>query len=307
MSWIALVVMATVLDSLRIFIDNYVSDVYFKKRLAFAQRLFYGYAGLLAAVIILAITRFDIHSMDPRIIGFLFLSGLISAASTVPYIRVLEIDDSTNLGIFIQLAPILYLVLGWIFLGESFSPTQLLAFAVILTAPLLIVLTARKKSRQTKIKAVIYALVYVFLAVIGNLVFVMANEKSPSFTSSIAFLTLGKAIGNIGIVWARPKWHRRFYKVLKASKYKIIPPMFINYLISLAKDFAYRGAMVVAPAVAIASAASDSTEPIVIFFMGILLTLIWPKFGREKLDKKSILTHLAATILVVIGIVLLQM
>ncbi|MBR3256281.1 EamA family transporter [Candidatus Saccharibacteria bacterium] len=307
MIWVILVIFATVLDSLRIFVDNYVSDVYFKKRLAYSQRLFYGYLGLVAAIIILAVSGSDIHSASPGIIAFLILSGLLSAASAVPYIRTLEIDDSTNLGIFIQLAPILYLILGWLFLGDTFSPMQLVAFVVILAAPLLIVLTTRKRSRHTKIKAVVYALIYVFIAVVGNLIFVIANEKSPSFVSSIGLLTLGKSLGYIAIVWSRPKWHRRFYRVLKTSKYKVLLPMFINYAISLVKDFVYRGALVFAPTVAVASAASDSTEPIVIFFMGILLTLIWPKFGREKLDKKSILTHLVATVLVVIGIVLLQM
>jgi hypothetical protein len=56
-----------------------------------------------------------------------------------------------------------------------------------------------------------------------------------------------------------------------------------------------------------ASAASDSVTPVVIFFMGIVLTLIWPKFGREKLNRKNVLVHLVATMLVVIGIVLLQL
>lgn len=307
MTWVVLVIFATVLDALRIFVDNYVSDVYFKKRLAFAQRLFYGYMGLAAAVIILLVIGFDFSSIDIGVIGLLVLAGLISATSTIPYIKVLEIDDSTNLGIFIQLAPVLYLILGWLFLGETFTASQLVALAIILAAPILIVLTARKRSRQTKVKAVAYALVYVFIAVVGNLVFVVANEKSPNFVTSIAFLTLGKAIGNIAIVWSRPKWHRRFYKVVKQSKYRVLMPMTANYLISLAKDFTYRGALVLAPTVAVASAASDSSEPIVIFFMGLLLTLIWPKFGREKLDRKTILTHLAATVLIVIGVVLLQM
>lgn len=307
MIWIILVIFATILDSLRIFVDNYVSDVYFKKRLAYAQKLFYGYLGLIATIIILSISGFNIHSTSPEIIVFLIISGFLSAASAIPYIKTLEIDDSTNLGIFIQLAPIFYLVLGWFFLGNTFSPMQLVAFAVILTAPLLIILTARKRSRHTKIKAIIYALVYVFIAVVGNLIFVIANENNLNFISSIGLMTLGKSLGYIAIVWSRPKWHRRFYKVLKTSKYKVLLPMLANYTISLIKDFAYRGALVFAPTVAVASAASDSTEPIVIFFMGILLTLIWPKFGREKLDKKSILTHLVATVLVVIGIVLLQM
>ncbi len=306
MIWITLVIFATLLDSLRIFVDNYVSDVYFKKHLAYSQKLFYGSLGIITSIILLVASGFNIQSANLGIIGLLILSGLLSALASLPYLRTLEIDDSTNLGIFIQLAPILYLVLGWLFLGETFAPIQLIAFAFILAAPLLIVLTTRKKSRHTKIKAIIYAFTYVFIAVIGNLVFVIANTENDRFISSIAFLTLGKAIGSILIIWSRPKMHRRFYRVLKASKYKVIRPMFINYFISLAKDFTYRGALVLAPAVAVASAASDSTEPIVIFFMGLLLTLVWPKFGREKLDKKSILTHLTATILIVIGIVLLQ-
>lgn len=307
MTWIILVIFATVLDALRIFIDNYVSDVYFKKRLAFAQRLFYGYMGLAAAVIILLVIGFDFSSISIETVGLLVLAGLIGATSTIPYIKVLEIDDSTNLGIFIQLAPIFYLLSGWLFFGEAFAINQLFAFAAILSAPILIVFTTRKRSRQTRIKSVVYALIYVFITVIGNLVFIAANEKSPDFVASIAFLTLGKAIGNIAIVWSRPKWHRRFYKVVKQSKYRVLMPMTANYLISLAKDFTYRGALVLAPTVAVASAASDSSEPIVIFFMGLLLTLVWPKFGREKLDRKTILTHLAATVLIVIGVVLLQM
>ena len=82
--------------------------------------------------------------------------------------------------------------------------------------------------------------------------------------------------------------------------------MLANFCIGTAKEFTYRAALATAPTVAMASVASDSSEPIVIFFMGLLLTLLWPKFGREKLDKKSIIVHLVATALVVTGIIILQ-
>ena len=86
----------------------------------------------------------------------------------------------------------------------------------------------------------------------------------------------------------------------------MLRPLSINCLVRVVQQFAYRGALIAAPTVAIASVASDSAEPIVIFFMGLLLTLIWPKFGREKLQRKTVLVHLIATILVVVGIILLQ-
>ena len=93
---------------------------------------------------------------------------------------------------------------------------------------------------------------------------------------------------------------------MKSIKNKVLVPLAASFSVGVIKSFAYRAALIAAPALALASAASDSIEPIVIFFMGLLLTLIWPKFGREKLQKKVILVHLVATILVVIGIVLMQ-
>ncbi len=307
MIWLVFVSIATLLDSTRIFIDNYVSDVYFKGRGAVSQKLFYGYAFIFCAIIFAFITGFDFNTDYLTNFLLFFLSGLLSSFAGIPYYRALELDDSTNIGIFTQLAPILYLVLGWLFLNETFSPLQLLSFFIVISAPLLIVITTRKRSRKIKIKAVFYALLYVLIAVIGNLLFVKENTPELNFLTEILFIFLGKGIGNLIIIYTRPKWRRRFYSILSSSHKKVLRPLAINTVIGFTKDIAYRLGLVMAPTVAIASAASDSAEPIVIFFLGILLTLIWPKFGREKLDRKTVIVHLIATILVVVGVILLQL
>ena len=307
MNWIALVAAAVVLDALRIFIDNYTSDTYFKGREAVAQKWFYGFVYLAMGAAILLATRFGLGETDWASVGSFVLSGFLASLAGVPYFRALEIEDSTNIGIFIQLAPVLYLVLGWFFLGERFSPMQLIAFAVIMAAPILIIATTKKRSRKIKLQAVFYAFIYVLLVVIANLIFVKKNDLEFGFINEIAWLFIGKALGNFAVMIAVPKWRKRFGHVYRSSKKKVLRPMLVNCLVGLGKDFAYRAALVAAPAVAVASAASDSVEPIVIFFMGLVLTLIWPRFGREKLDKKTVLVHLLATALVVAGIVMIQM
>lgn len=307
MTWIILVSLATILDSTRIFVDNYASDVYFKGRGAVSQKLFYGYAFILITLVLLVLTGF---SFDPNYAlnyALFFASGLLSSVAGIPYYKALELDDSTNIGIFTQLAPVLYLILGWFFLDEVFSPLQLIAFVIILSAPFLIIATTKKRSRKIKIKAVLYASLYVFIAVIGNLIFVKENVPELNFLSEMLFVFFGKGIGNLIIVYTRPKWRRRFHNVVQDSHYKVLRPLVANSIIGFAKDLVYRMGLITAPAVALASAASDSAEPIVIFFMGLLLTLIWPKFGREKLGKKPVMVHLTATILVVLGIILLQL
>ena len=307
MTWIILVSLATILDSTRIFVDNYASDVYFKGRGAVSQKLFYGYAFILITLVLLILTGFSFDSNYALNYALFFASGLLSSVAGIPYYKALELDDSTNIGIFTQLAPVLYLILGWFFLDEVFSPLQLIAFVIILSAPFLIIATTKKRSRKIKIKAVLYASLYVFIAVIGNLIFVKENVPNLNFLSEMLFVFFGKGIGNLIIVYTRPKWRRRFHNVVQGSHYKVLRPLVANSIIGFAKDLVYRMGLITAPAVALASAASDSAEPIVIFFMGLLLTLIWPKFGREKLGKKPVMIHLTATILVVLGIILLQL
>ncbi|MBO4812666.1 EamA family transporter [Candidatus Saccharibacteria bacterium] len=310
MMWLLLVLLSSFLDSTRIFVDNFISDTFFKGRLAASQKCFTVFAELITAIILIAVTGFNFGGTESYIFFLIILAGAIYTIGGIPYFRALEIEETTNIGIFVQLAPILYLVLGWIFLNESFSVYHLIAIPIILLAPLVVVVNARKRSRKVKLRAVFYAFLYVLFAVIGNLIFVKTNDLDSNhlnFFSETGFFYLGSCISNVIIVILRPKWRKRFVDVAKKNKLKLFAPISINFIINVIKNITYRAGLVLAPTVAIASAASDSVEPIIIFFMGIVLTLIWPQFGREKLQKKTILVHLVATVLVVVGIVLLQL
>ncbi len=306
MNWILLISIAVLTDALRIFTDNYISDVYFKETGAVSQKFFYGFAYILISLVTFIVIGFSPFQAELMPVGLILLSGVLVSLAGIPYYRALEIEDSTNIGIFIQLAPILYLVFGWFFLDESFSPIQLAAFVVILAAPALVILTTRKRSRKVKLKAVFYAFTYVLIAVIGNLFFVKADASSLSFVEEIALLFLAKGITDVVTIYVKPKWRKRFKNVFRANRRKIIRPLLAHTLFAAATDFTYRNALVVAPAVALASATTDSATPIVIFFMGLLLTIVWPKFGREKLNRKTVIVHFIATILVVTGIILIQ-
>ena len=306
MNWLILVAIAVLFDSARIYIDNYISDFYFKGREAVSQKLFFGYAFVVVSILLAVVFGIDFSVAPASTFWLLLLAGVLSSVAGIPYYRTLELDNSTNLGIFIQTAPILYLVLGWLFLGETISPSQLVAFLIILAAPITIILTTQKRSRKVKLRAVFYAFLYVLISVSGNLIFVKENASALSFPIEMSLLFMGKGVGNLIIMAVCRKWTRRFKNVYHSSRKKVLKPLFSTLSFSLVKDFAYRSALILAPSVAIASATSDSIEPIVIFFMGIILTLIWPNFGREKLNRKNVIVHLAATVLVVIGIIILQ-
>lgn len=306
MSWLAILAIAVISDALRIFIDNYASDYYFKEKGAVSQKIASGLILPIIGIIVLIVNGFNPSAVDPIAIILLLLSGLLGSLAGIPYYRALELDDSTNIGLFFQFSPILYLLLNWLFFGQSFSIMQLIGSIIILGAPLMVVLTAKKRSRKIRIMAATYAFISILFYVASGVLFVQTNTAELGLFNEISLALIARGLSDLIIIGSRKHWRRRLAKVVKSSRRKVLIPIGASLLMRIIQEFSYRIGLVIAPTVAIASAASDSVEPIVIFFMGLLLTLIWPKFGREKLQKKVILVHLIATILVVIGIVLMQ-
>lgn len=307
MNWIIVLAIAVISDALRIFIDNYVSDVYFKEKGAVSQKIVAGIVTPILGAIILIFNGFNFAEIPSITIALLLASGVFSSLAGIPYYKALEIDDSTNIGIFFQFSPILYLIIGWIIGDEQFSVIQLLACFIILAAPLLVVLTARKRSRKVRIKAALLAFISIIFYVASGETFIQGNVDSINIFSEVGLVLIAKGLSDLLIIGSRRKLRHRLAKVIKSSRRKVLFPINASIVMRIIQEFSYRIGLIIAPSVAIASAASDAVEPAVIFFMGLLLTLLWPKFGREKLQKKTILVHFIATILVIIGIVILRL
>lgn len=306
MKWILIIAAAVVSDSLRIFIDNYVSDVYFKEHGAVAQKIASGLAYPIIGILILAINNFDIASIPPLTLGLLIISGILSSIAGIPYFKALEIDDSTNIGIFFQFSPILYLILGWAISNEPFAITQLIGSLIIIIAPALIIITARKRSRKIRLRAAALSFLSIIFYVLSGETFILADTANLGLFNGVGLILIAKGFADLVIIGSRRKWRHRLITVIESSHRKVLWPISAGIVLRFIQEFSYRIGLVLAPTVAIASAASDSVEPIVIFFMGLVLTLIWPRFGREKLQKKVVLVHLIATVLVATGIIILQ-
>lgn len=306
MNWLVVLAIAVVSDALRIFIDNYISDVYFKEKGAVSQKIVSGIVTPILGIIILIVTGFNFTEIPPVALTLLLMSGVLGSLAGIPYYKALEIDDSTNIGIFFQFSPILYLIIGWIIGDEHFSIIQLLACFIILAAPLLVVITAKKRSRKVRIKAALLAFISIIFYVASGETFIQGNVDGINIFSEIGLVLITKGLSDLLIIGSRRKLRRRLAKVIKSSRRKVLFPINISIAMRVIQEFSYRIGLIIAPSVAIASAASDAVEPAVIFFMGLLLTILWPKFGREKLQKKTVLVHFIATVLVIIGIVILR-
>ena len=314
MNWISLIVISLLSNALWTFDENYISDVYFKGKGYSGQKVTFGFAYIIIAILAFMIFDIEIESLAALPVIYIITAGAVCSIADLLYCRAVEIEDSTTISIFSQLSPIFYLIFGWFLLDETFSVHQLIAFAIIITAPFLIIFASKKKNRKIKIKTVLLILAFVMIEALMNIVFVknsfaVTNVAMSDFRKLLIatmILLFGQGIGSLVISFSRPNIMKRFRYVIRRSQLRVFVPIIVSIVTSVIAQVSYLGVLALAPSVALAAALNDSLLPVVMLIVGIVLSIIWPNFGREKIEKKSILVHSLATICVVIGIIILQ-
>ena len=302
MLWILLVVVAALTVSISAFLDNFITDVTFKKNTPQAAKYFYGFAYLITALLIPLFFEINLPSVSN--VFLLFLAGAVGSLASIPYYLALKSEEATSASIFLQLTSVLCLVFGWWFLGDKISFLQLAGFFVILLAPIVVFLFNNKHGRKMDRKAISLLSLHVILSAVGNLLFASSSSEEIFPTCLMIFL-LGKAFFDIFASISVRKWRVRYKNVIKKNGWRAWLPMLLDHIAYIVYEIAYRLAMSIVP-VALVSVSTSSIAIVATFVMGIILTIIWPKFGRETLNKKIILAHLIATILCVVGVFLMR-
>ncbi len=306
MTWLILTVAASIATAFCVFFDNYLTDVFFKGKLAQAQKMFYAPAYALTAFILFLL--FPIEAVPIIVALMLIAAGIISSISAVPYYIALEKDDTTNITLLQQFAPIFYLIFGRFILGESISGGKLLAFLIVLSAPLLIIFTSRRHGKNTEIKTAGFVLTNVAIAALAHTIAAKAGADCDSITM-IFYLMIGKVVGDGILLAFNKKWRDRFKYVSRRYRksFGYWSSLTADHLLYIIHEFTYYTALVMAPTIAIVPAVLKTITPIFVFFFGVILSILWPSFGREKVTKKSITIRLIATTLAAVGVALMQM
>ncbi|MBQ6510911.1 EamA family transporter [Candidatus Saccharibacteria bacterium] len=312
--WLILTLVASVVASVSAFFDNYIIDDFFKERMPQALKCFYGPINLVTALtaIIIYFSLFTVEPIPMENILLLILSGIISAAANVPYYMALGVENTTGAIIFSQLYPVFYLLLGALFLNEAITSVQFIAFLLLLLAPMVIIFSTRRRGKKMEYRAGLLFLIGVIMSSFANILFVFAERGAISSTGNtfpiilaVALLFLGKGIFDVFAVATKKNWRVRAKNVMKASRNRVLVPIIVNSLIWLVVEYCIRRATVIGQ-VAIVSAVDKAVELLATFVLGLIFTILWPRFGREKLDRRTVMAHLIATVLAMAGIILVE-
>lgn len=302
MLWLILCLIAAILWSLGAFFDNYQTDVLFHNNRPESMKRINGPFYIIIAITIAIIFKMQLPEIGQ--IGFLLLSGVVNSVASLFYYAALKNEEATGAAIFYQLQPIMFLIFDFLLFGEKISTTQIIGLVLILLAPAVVVFSRKRASaRRTEMRAAILLICYVTMATVSGEIAIHMG-RGLDFIPVFVFYILGRGISDI-VISSFPSLRRRHQYVMKHNKKIYLSCVLTNQVICTAAEFTYRYGLIIGIA-AIGSAFTNAAQLILTFLFGIVLSIIWPKFGREKLNREVVLAHVIAVILCVIGIVVLQ-
>ena len=101
-----------------------------------------------------------------------------------------------------------------------------------------------------------------------------------------------------------PDYFRQFHELLRTNTGAILGVNASNELINLGGSLGVRCGLLLAPLAIVQ--AIGSTTTLLVFLLGIVLTLLFPAFGREDMSPRNLVQKGASAILIMIGVVLIN-
>jgi drug/metabolite transporter (DMT)-like permease len=229
---------------------------------------------------------------------------MVGTLWTIPfliYYRALESEESSRTALLLQMGPIWALLLAFIFLGESLSILQSIAFIILLIAGLLAAIR-RIKGVFHFSKSFWFILSASFLWSFSDVIFKILEPKFDNFYSAFAFFFLGSAIPAFFMLSSS-----KLRKSIKKHVFKLPLRGWLIFLTGKILDIL--GSIFFAYALVIGSVALTSVlvgiEPLVVLIFSYLLGLIFHEVPKEDFTRQTLLLKGASFFLVLCGLLLL--
>jgi drug/metabolite transporter (DMT)-like permease len=280
-----------------------IADKILLKQRATTNPIVYSfYIGLLS-IFTFILAPFGLHWPGTSQFLLALIAGFIFFLSLVSLYKSLDINEaSRTLPAIGGLTPILVLFLSFLFLKESLNGIHIIAFLLLVVGGVLISLkTSRRKSRLVKGSA------YLFLAVgLGAIYYVLEKYifTEQGFISGFVWSRFGLAITSASILLV-PRWRRLIF----SSEKRVTAGLSLSFVFN--KFMAGVGSLLIHLAISMTSVslvnAMQGTQYVFLFIFAIMLSIRYPQFIKENLDRKTIIQKIIAIVSIITGLSLLYL
>ncbi len=299
--WLVYAFSGPILWAVSTHIDKYLVDKYFRHSDTAVLMVFTAFLGVFALPVIWAFEPKVLH-LAPLAIGVMTLSGVLYMGAMLFYLRAIQSEEASVVAPLFQANTLFTFALGLIFLHELPHGLQILGAALIVSGAIGLSLDKHLHLASFKPRLVLLMLGATFVLALSSVVFKFFAVHDE-FWSTTFWTFVGEGLFGAAIL-AVPRYRRQFVTLFRKNPGAVLGVNAANELINLGGGLGVRYASLLAP-VALVSAVSATTT-FFVFLFGILLTLFFPKFGREDLSARNVYQKAAGGLLIMAGVALIE-
>jgi uncharacterized membrane protein len=294
--WLIFAFSGPILWAVSTHLDKYLVEKYFKHSNVAVLLVFTALIGLF--------TLPFVWLLDPDVVGvslanaaLMAFSGVLYMGGMLLYLQALQSEEASAVAPFFQAAPLIGFVLGYLVLGEVLSPAQMAGGALVIGGTILVSLRSDRQRTRLKLRLAALMLSAALVLALSSLIFKLFALRAD-FWPTTFWMFVGEALFGAALL-AVPSYRRQFIDLTRSNPGAVLSVNAANELINLGGGLGNRFALVLAPLGLVQ--AIGSTTTLFVFGFGVVLSLFFPRLGRENLARGELLHKGLAAVLVAAG------
>jgi uncharacterized membrane protein len=299
MSWIFFAFSGPVLWAISVHLDKYLVERFFKESNVAVLLVFTALAGVL---LLPFIWYYEPSVMSPSAgsIALIIFAGILYMTALLLYLRALQSEEASVVSPFFQAGPLFGYVLAYLVLGETLTREQMAGGALIITGALIVSLRFGQSTKMFKMRLAALMLACGFIMALASLIFKVFAIRVEFWTTTF-WMFVGEGIFGVALLLI-PAFRRQFMALVRANTAALLSINASNELINLGGGLGNRYALLFAPLSIVQ--AIGSTTTLFVFAFGLVLSIFFPRLGREDLSGRELTQKGIAALIVAAGVAL---
>jgi drug/metabolite transporter (DMT)-like permease len=287
-----------VLWAISVHLHKYLVERFFKDSNVAVLLVFTAFIGV---VMLPFIWYFEpaVVSLDIKSIAIIGTAGVLYMGAMLFYLRALQSEEASVVAPFFQASPLFGYVLAYLVLGETLSPMQMAGGGLIIAGALIVSIRFGQR-RAFKLRLAALMLTCGFVLAVASLIFKIFAIKVAFWTTTF-WMFVGEAVFGAVLLMIGP-YRREFAALLRKNTGALLSINASNELINLGGGLGNRYALLFAPLSIVQ--AIGSTTTLFVFAFGVVLSVVYPRLGRENLSRRELTQKGVAAVLVATGVAL---
>jgi drug/metabolite transporter (DMT)-like permease len=301
-TWLWLTLGAQFLFSVGAHVDKYLLSRFFKGSAPGSLILF---SSLFSLVVLpaLALVAPAVLAIAPWHATILLVGGFLNITGVILSLYAMKREEASVVVTLFQMIPVFNYVLAYLVLGETLTVVQVAAAVLIMAGAVVVSLDLARP--RTSVKASVFlTMALASLLIAANAVLFKLVAVSEDFWVSSFWSYLSLAIVGVVLFGLVRSYRDQFLRTLRLNSVPVVGLNVSNEILAVVGYLMISYATLLVP-VALVSVLSGF-QPMMVFAIGVLLTLALPRVGREDLSRKRVVQKLAAMAGMLLGTYLLN-